>query len=290
MLAVAPALQPARGGTKLVLLGTGTPIPDPARSGPAVAVAVGPRPFLVDAGPGLVRRAAAASASVPALAPERLDTVFLTHLHSDHTVGLPDLIHTPWVVGRRAPLRVYGPPGTQDMVDHLVAAWSADRRVRTGGREKLPPEGGQIVVREISEAGEVFRDEYLAVTAIAVPHGTWKHAWAYRFDTADRSIVISGDTAASDTLADACSGCDLLVHEVFSAAAMEWLGDPGFAAYHGTFHTSTTELGRLAERARPGKLVLYHQLHMGATDEQLLAEVRAVWDGDVVSGADLDVF
>lgn len=288
----APAAAPlASARARVVLLGTGTPVPDPRHSGPCVAVVVGDQPYLVDAGPGLVRQAAAAyERGVPQLAAHRLDIAFLTHLHSDHTVGLPDLIHTPWVVGRRRPLRLYGPPGLQEMVGHLEQAWSADRRVRTLGTEQLPIGGGAIQVTEIGEPGEVYRDEQVVVTAITVPHGTWDHAYAYRFDTSDRRIVVSGDTAQSDAIAEACDGCDVLVHEVFSKAGLQRLGERHLGAYHGTFHTSTVELAELAAKARPKKLVLYHQLYMGASDEELVKEIEALWDGDVVSGGDLDVF
>ena len=121
-------------GTLVVLLGTGTPNADPERSGPAVAVVVNDRAYLVDFGPGVVRRAAAAAKQgIATLSPERIATAFLTHLHSDHTTGYADLILTPWVLGRSAPLQVYGPSGLRDMTDHLLAAYRADIRERIDG-------------------------------------------------------------------------------------------------------------------------------------------------------------
>src|SRR3989337_855503 len=120
-------------GTRVVMLGTGTPNPDPERSGPAVAVVANGTAYLVDAGPGLVRRAAAAARSGDsALAAARLGILFLSHLHSDHTVGLPDLIHTGWVAGRAVPLRLFGPPGTTALARHLTEAYGAHIANRTG--------------------------------------------------------------------------------------------------------------------------------------------------------------
>ena len=132
-----------QSGTAVVLLGTGTPNADPDRSGPAVAVVVNGQPYLVDFGPGVVRRAAAASRSgVDALEVTNLTRAFVTHLHSDHTVGYADLIFTPWVLGRAVPLQVYGPKGLRAMTRHLTAAYREDiknqaQRARTGEQYRL---------------------------------------------------------------------------------------------------------------------------------------------------------
>ena len=286
---------PPDGRTRVVLLGTGTPVADPERSGPCVAVVVDDQPYLVDVGPGLVRRAAAAvqGAGVAALVPPRLNRAFITHLHSDHTVGLPDLIFTPWVLGRDGPLHLHGPPGLAKMAEHLHAAYSEDVAIRTGGLEHASAHGHEVQVHEIAAAApsrvQVFKDARVEVTAFRVPHGSWEHAYGYRFKTPDRTIVISGDTGPSEAVVEACQGCDLLLHEVYSAEAFRRV-PPGGQRYHGSFHTSTAELGRLAARARPGLLVLYHQLYWGRSDDDLVAEVRERYDGDVVSGRDLGVY
>ena len=274
--------------TAVVMLGTGTPNADPERSGPAVAVVRGGRSYLVDAGPGVVRRAAAAAAlhADSALQPRNLRTLFLTHLHSDHTVGLPDLILSAWTLERDVPLEVYGPPGTQAMVDHLLAAYVADIRNRIDGLEPANPTGYQVRVHEIAP-GQVFDDGNVTVTAFAVPHGDWEVAFGYRFQSADRSIVISGDTRASDAVVNACDGCDLLVHEVYSAERFR-TRPPAWQAYHAKAHTSTTELADVARRAAPKQLLLYHQLFWGTTDEGLIAETRAAgYKGPIRSAADL---
>lgn len=282
-----PMARHAAPQTEVVMLGTGTPNADPDRSGPAIAVVRGADAYLIDAGPGIVRRAAAAAnAGVTALAPRNLRTLFLTHLHSDHTIGLPDVILSPWVLERDVPLTVYGPPGTKAMIDHLLAAFTADIRNRLDGLEPANTTGYTVNVIEITP-GVIHRDSNVVVEAFAVPHGDWEHAFGYKFTSPDRSIVISGDTRASDAVVNACNGCDLLLHEVYSAERFT-TRPPEWQAYHAKAHTSTTELAALATRAKPKQLVLYHQLYWGTTDDALVAEVvRAGFTGRVLSARDL---
>ena len=280
-----PASAPPPGArTRVVLLGTGTPIPDPERAGPCTAVVTDARALLFDAGPGLVRRATAASRAEPALGPERLEHVFLTHLHSDHTVGLPDLMRTPWVVGRAAPLHVYGPPGTAALVEHLEQAFTEDTRVRTTGLEAQGA-GPRVAVRELGPDEEV-RVGGLRVRAFRVDHGAWNpNAYGYRVEGAERVVVVSGDTAPTDAIVEACDGCDVLVHEAYAEDAWRRLPE-GTRRYHRAFHTSARQLGALAARARPGKLVLTHLLLFGAEPAALLAEVREGWAGPTFVGRD----
>ena len=276
-------------GMRVVLLGTGTPNADPARSGPASAVVLDGQAYLVDCGPGVVRRAAAAhEQGVTALAMPNLERVFITHLHSDHTLGLPDLIFSPWVLERIAPLEVFGPPGTAEMVRHIEQAWTQDVHIRIEGLEPANASGHRAVVHEI-KPGVIYRDDHVKVTAFPVKHGDWTHAFGYRFDSADRSIVFSGDTVPCDSLVEAARGCDVLVHEVYSTAGFA-RRTPDWQKYHAASHTSSAELGRIASQIRPRLLVLYHQLYWGTSDEDLLAEVRQHYDGHVVSGKDLDMY
>jgi ribonuclease Z len=275
--------------TRLVLLGTGTPNADPDRSGPAVAIVVDDVPYLVDFGPGVVRRAAAAFArGVKGLEPKLLRTVFVTHLHSDHTAGYPDLIFTPAVLERDAPLDVFGPPGIKRMTDYVMKAWAEDVEVRLHDLEPAKPAGYDVRAHEI-RPGLVFQDSRVTVRAYAVPHGAWKYAYAYRFDTPDRSIVVSGDSGPSAALVGACNGCDVLVHEVYSTAGFA-TRPPEWQRYHRMYHTSSAELAALAAKARPGMLVLYHQLLWGTSEEALVDEVRRGWAGKFVSGCELDSF
>ena len=275
--------------TRIVMLGTGTPNADPERSGPAVAVVTGGRAYLVDAGAGVVRRAAAAAAKgFKELAPESLSIVFVTHLHSDHTLGLPDLMLTPWVLERRVPLHVYGPPGIKAMMRKLQDAYAEDIKHRREGLEPDKTQGYQVEARDIVE-GVIYRDDAVTVTAFEVPHANWKHAFGYRFQTRDGVYVISGDTRPSEKLVAHCDGCDVLVHEVYSADRFrtrpaEW------QRYHADAHTSTADLAAIATRARPKLLVLYHQLYWGATDEDLVREVKRGYSGEVVSAKDLEAY
>ncbi len=279
----------APGGSQVVVLGSGTPNADPDRSGPAVAVIVNGQSYLVDCGPGVVRRAAAASREgVPGLRMAALTRVFITHLHSDHTLGYPDLIFTPWVLGRTGHLAAYGPRGLAEMTTDILAAWKKDIAVRTEGLEQGNRTGYLVDVHEIAP-GVVYKDANVTVKAFAVKHGSWDESFGYRFESADRTIVISGDTAPTDAVVKACAGCDVLLHEVYA-----W--GPGAAGnkpdrkYFAAFHTSAAELAEIAARAKPKLLVLYHQVFHGETEGELLREVRAGYPGAVVSAHDLDVY
>ena len=244
---------------------------------------VGSRVFLVDAGPGVERRMAAAH--LPITGPTAL---FITHLHSDHTLGLPDLIFTSWVMQRRGPLEAYGPTGLQAMVDHLMAAYAVDTKARIEDLEHEQPENLRVTVHEI-RAGVVYDRDGVKVTAFRVEHGPLE-AYGYRFDTPGRVVVISGDTRPSEELVRQAQGADVLVHEVYSASHLKAESRPGgddWPAYMRELHTSDVELGVLAARIHPKLLVLTHIIRMGATDEEMLAAVRQHFDGPVVVGKDL---
>jgi ribonuclease BN (tRNA processing enzyme) len=272
--------------TIVVLLGTGMPRPDPAANGPATAIVVGPRVFLVDAGPGVERQLAAAHLTIAG--PE---ATFITHLHSDHTLGYPDLILTSWVMGRQEPLVVFGPPGLQRMTDRLIDAYAEDIQIRTDGLEHESREGYRVQVHEI-QPGVVYNHAGVRVTAIAVSHGSWRWAFGYRFDTPDRTIVVSGDTRPSAALTEAARGVDVLVHEVYPASTVHpeaRAGGQDWPAYMRAFHTSDEELGALSARAAPKLLVLTHIVRAGASDSTLIAGVRAGgYTGRVAVGHDLN--
>lgn len=283
--------------TQIVMLGTGTPIPNPDRSGPAVAIVVDSVAYLFDAGAGVGRRAAAAglkgvkafAARTPNGQPSpRFDRVFLTHLHSDHTLGLADAIFTPWIQGRVRPLDIYGPPGTTRLVNGILDGNAEDIAERLGASGGPAPEGWKAVVHEIAE-GEIYRDSLITVTAFAVPHADWKYAFGYRIKTPDKLIVLSGDTRSSPAIALECRECDVLIHEVYS--------DSGFATlpairqkYHAHAHTSAAQVGDIAKQAKPKLLILYHQLFFGVPEQKLLGEVRSRFEGRVVSAHDLDIY
>jgi ribonuclease BN (tRNA processing enzyme) len=275
--------------TQVVLLGTGTPNADPERSGPSVAIVVNDKPYIVDCGPGVVRRAAAAFRNgVTGLEVKKLATLFITHLHSDHTLGLADLILSPWTLERTEPLKVFGPRGTQAMARDILSAYREDVRIRLEGGEPSNKTGYRAEAKEIG-AGVVYRDQNVVVKAFPVKHGAWDEAFGYRFETADRTIVISGDCSPSESVVENCNGCDVLIHEVYSEAGFA-RRPPEWQRYHSRYHTSSRELAAIATRAKPKLLVLYHQLFWGTTDADLVSEVQNRYPGKVVSGRDLDVF
>jgi ribonuclease BN (tRNA processing enzyme) len=273
-------------GTTLVMLGTGMPRPDPACFGPATAVVHDGRSFLFDAGAGVMRRMAAAGLSIRG--PE---AAFITHLHSDHTLGLPDLILTTWVMGRRTKLPVYGPAGLKKMARYILAAWKEDIQVRIEGLERQTRGGYRIDAQEI-DAGLVYDKDGVRVTAIPVLHGCWKQAYGFRIDTPDRSIVISGDTRPTQAIVEAARGVDVLVHEVYpqSQAMPEIrIGGEIWPSYMREFHTSDIELGVVAALAQPKMLVLHHIVRREQDDAELLAAIRAGgYKGPVVVAKDLD--
>jgi ribonuclease BN (tRNA processing enzyme) len=289
--------------TRLVLLGTGTPQPDPDRAGSATAVVLNGSAYLVDFGPGVVRRAAAAALDkgIRELEPTNIRVVFSTHLHSDHTAGYADLILTPWAMGRRHPLEVYGPRGIRSMTDNVLAAYREDIAIRRDGMEKESPDGWKVNVHEI-KPGIVYRDANVTVTAFPTRHGEWKESYGFRFDTVDRSIVIAGDTTPVQETIDACRGCDVLVHE---AQTMKFINNPmrpnvqgyDIKAYVARYHTTTEQLVELASRAKPRLLVLHHnpitlrprQRPMASTPDDLLREMKG-YKGKLVIGRDLDVY
>src|SRR5579862_6208994 len=271
--------------TLVILLGVGTPRATPAAQGPATAIVVGQRVFLVDAGPGVERQLAAAHLTIAG--PE---ATFITHLHSDHTLGYPDLILTSWVMGRQRPLEVFGPPGLARMTDRLLEAYSEDIHIRTEGLEHETPGGYRVDVHEV-HPGVVYDSGGVKVTAIAVPHGSWPYAFGYRFDTPDRTVVVSGDTRPSTALETAARGVDVLVHEVYPQSEVGPEARPGgndWPRYMRQFHTSDSELGAIAARAKPRLLVLTHIVRSQTTDSALVAGVRlGGYTGPVAVGHDL---
>ena len=284
------AAQDSLSKTQLILLGTGTPFANPERSGPSLAIVVNQTSYVVDCGPGVVRRAAQAARdkNIPALEPAKLRHLFITHLHSDHTAGLSDFMYTPAVLDRNHPLRIVGPPGIRRMTRHIKKAYAEDEEIRIKGLEGGNADGYRLDVSEVTQ-GEVYRDENIRVTAFAVQHGSWKHALGYRFETADKVIVVSGDCTYSESLVEMARGCDILVHEVYSEAGLQ-KREPKWKKYHSTFHTSTSQLAKIGEAVKPPLIILTHQLTFGSSYESLLEEIKKTYSGKVVNGEDLAVY
>jgi ribonuclease BN (tRNA processing enzyme) len=174
------------------------------------------------------------------------------------------------------------------MTAHIESAWEEDVQVRRRGLEQANATGYKVHVHEI-HAGVVYRDENVTVTAFPVKHGIWKEAYGYKFETRDRKIVISGDTAPTDEVVKACDGCDVLLHEVFNPHGDE-LKDEHWKEYFRTFHTSPAELGEIARRARPKLLVVYHQSLEKLPEADLVEQIRKEYSGKWVSAKDLGVY
>lgn len=285
--------------TRVVMLGTGTPNPVPERSGPSVAIIVNDNSYLVDFGTGIVRQAARANGmGIKALEAKYLKKGFITHTHSDHTIGIADLILTPWVLEREEPLKIFGPKGVKNMVNHIMAAYEEDINARMHGLECANKTGIIVNTTEISE-GIIYKDDLVKVEAFLVDHPPFE-AYGYKFTTPDKVIVISGDTCYSENLIKHAKGCDILIHEVISSTGVQ-LRDPKWKKYHLRVHTTSKDLAKIAEKVNPGKVVFYHQLFMVAPDEtgrmvtekereeEMIAEVKSKYDGIVISAKDLDV-
>jgi ribonuclease BN (tRNA processing enzyme) len=282
--------------TQVVLLGTGTPVADPNRSGCSVAIIVNAMPYIIDFGPGVVRQLAAVTEyfsepdkGIKGLNLNNLTHAFLTHLHSDHSSGYPDLILTPWGVGgsgRNTPLEVYGPKGLNNMTEHILKAYEEDIKYRINGIQNNNNQGWRVNSHEILEEGIIFQDDNVKVEAFPAPHGTWTNAWSFRFTTPDKVIVISGDTGPSDKLANYARGADILVHGVYSEKLMHWAS----LDYFSTHHTSTTELANIANLAQPKLLVLYHVMPSNVVVQDYLDEISEIYKGKVIFGNDLDRF
>lgn len=275
----------------VTLLGTGKPIPALDRFGPATLVQAGPVTFLFDCGRGVTQRLW--ERQIPLAA---VSTLFLTHLHSDHVVGIPDLWLTGWIAGpfgnRRAPFRVRGPAGTQEMMTNIERACAADVRIRSTG-ENLRPAGAAIDAADISE-GVVYRDHGVTVTAFAVDHGLFaKPALGYRVDYGGRSVVISGDTRFSENLIRHAHGADVVVHEV-AFAREDLLGRSEAARRIIALHTTPEEAGRVFAIVKP-KLAAYTHIVLLALDTitppptvpELVAQTRTTYAGPLVVGEDL---
>jgi ribonuclease BN (tRNA processing enzyme) len=281
------AQQPPR--TRLVLLGTaGGPTPKVKSSAPAQAIVVGDRIYLVDCGDGVARQLALAKLPI-----QQLRSVFITHQHSDHNAGYGPLFLLGWASNLTTPVDTYGPPPLAEMTARLLDAYRFDIELRTAdeGRVPLAP---LIRPHEITEPGEFFKDDRVRVTAALNQHPPIRYSFAYRFDTADRSIVISGDTVYSQNVIDLAKGADVLVHEVVSREFWERPGapqPPSVVRHILASHTDAADVGRVAAQAGVGTLVLTHAVPTegpGApTDEDWIRAVRRHYKGNVVVGRDL---
>ena len=266
-----------------VLLGTGYPVPLPDRAGPATAVVVNGKYFIVDAGRGVTMRLAALKPRMP-----HVEAVFLTHLHSDHTTGLPDLFDTSWLLERRAmPFELYGPEGTRELADGMIQFLAADIHIRRDLTE-YQPAAGATVNTHIVQQGTVYDRDGLRITAFEVDHRPVVPAFGYRFDCGGKSIVISGDTGPSDNLVRFAKDTDILIHEaylpgIFSSRPNE----PRQVSQNlSRYHTTAEQAGEIATRANVKHLVITHVIPGDRADEIFRLASKS-FKGKVTVGADL---
>jgi ribonuclease Z len=277
--------------TQLVILGSGTPNPNPERGGSAYAVIVDNTPYLVDFGPGAIRSFAALmpawGGGMKEMDVTKIEHAFLTHIHSDHTTGLSDLLLTPWIMGRENKLNLYGPKGLEKMAGSLLDAYADDIDYRVNGTQPSNGTGYQFNFTELAD-GVVFQDRNLMVEAFKVNHGDFEDAYGFRFTSKDKVIVFSGDTGPSKSLERYAKDADILVHEVYSNAGF-LKKTKNWQIYHRGHHTSTYEVGEIASRAKPKLLVLSHILFWGADERDILEETRTTFSGNIKIAEDLMV-
>jgi ribonuclease Z len=271
---------------RVTLLGTGTPRPIMARFGPSILVEAGREKLVIDAGRGAYQRLTQLGVSYA-----DITAVLLTHLHSDHIVGLPDLWLTGWLVARAdRPLELWGPAGTSEMAGHLEAAFAFDRAIRVTD-DRAAASGGRIVAHDIvaHDTGEqaIFERNGVKVTAFLVDHGLVKPALGYRVDYAGHSVVLSGDTRPSPALIRAAHGTDLLIHEVAFASDDSLAANAqlrGILAHHST----PAQAGEVFTAVRPKLAAFSHIVLRGnASTTDIMRLARTTYYGPLVVGADL---
>jgi ribonuclease Z len=269
---------------KVTLLGTGCPPPVMNRFGPSILVEAGDQKLIFDTGRGTLLRLTQIK-----VGPKDISGVFLTHLHSDHLVGFPDLWLTGWVNGRReTPVKVFGPKGTAKMMSHLEQAFEYDIKIRLFD-DRAAPEGVVIEAKDISE-GVVYEKSGVKVTAFEVDHAPIKPAFGYRIDYAGRSVVLSGDTRYSENLIKFAKGTDLLIHEVVSPESLKRAEYPeervkGIVAHH----TTPEQAGELFSKVKPRLAVYSHIVLPSATEQDLIPPTRKTYAGALHLGEDLMV-
>jgi len=269
---------------KVTLLGTGCPAPVMNRFGPSIMVEAGDRKFIFDAGRGVIQRLAQIKVQY-----KEIQGVFLTHLHSDHVVGLPDLWLTGWLNGRRdRPLQVWGPKGTKKMMSNLREAFEEDIKFRLY-EDRASPDGVAIETKDIAE-GVVYEESGIKVTAFEVDHGPTKPAFGYRIDYRGRSVVLSGDTRYSENLIKYAKGADLLIHEVVSLKSLkerergeEW---EKMIISH---HTTPEQAGEIFSKVKPRLAIYSHIVLPSAIEQDIIPPTRKIYSGLVELGEDLMV-
>lgn len=266
----------------VVLLGTGSPLPDPNRAGPATLVRAAGRNFLFDCGRAVVMRLAGAFTPLPMV--ERL---LLTHLHSDHAWALNDLLTSRWVSQMAdAPLPITGPVGTRHFVERTLASMDLDVGYRLSHHDDLNWEPS-TVVQEVGD-GVVFDDGTVRITSALTDHGVVKPAIGYRIEAEGKVVVIGGDTVPCEGLRTLCQGADVYVQTVLRPSLVKLVPMQRFQDIL-DYHSTVEDAGNTAAAAGVKTLVLTHMVPPVApgTEQEWIDEAAAVFGGTVVLGQDL---
>lgn len=268
----------------VTLLGTGTPQPVMERFGASTLVQAGSEILLFDAGRGCLQRLRQLNISY-----DKINGLFLTHLHSDHIVGLPDLWLTGWLVSRRVtPLNVFGPTGTQEMMNYLRKAFAFDIKMRVED-DKRVEDGSKFLVKEIQQ-GVIYQKNGVKVIAFLVDHFPVVPAFGYRIEYNGHSVVLSGDTRYSENLIKFAKGADLLIHEVAIAPDTLSKSDPQYNIL--MHHTTPEQAAKVFNEVQP-KLAAYShivKIHSLLNDEDLMKRTKANYSGHFIVGEDLMSF
>ena len=283
---VVRAQAPAPRPLQITLLGTGNPRPSLERFGPSILVEAGGQRLLIDAGRGAAQRLFQIGQRD---ALTGLDAVLLTHLHSDHTGGIPDVWLTPWIFGRARALPLLGPAGTADMARHLTQAYAWDIATRQKD-EGFPADGVRLDGRDVTP-GVVWNRDGVTVTAFAVDHGAFATpAFGYRIAAGGRSVVVSGDMRFDERFVDHARGADVVITEVISPeveARRAQVRDPKALERILARHISPEQAGTLFSRIKPRLAVFTHVVPSPATAEDLLPPARTTYGGPLAAGYDL---
>lgn len=276
-------------GTRLALLGTmAGPVLHPARAMNSQIIFVNGRGYLVDCGYGTVARMTEMGIHL-----SELSQIYVTHHHSDHTGDYPALLNLAWIMGIPGKLSIFGPPPMRQMHASSLAVFEEDSQIRINAT-KREPVAKSFEVKEISEPGLIYENASMRVTAALADHAPFEVAFAYRFDTADRSIVISGDTAPSDSVASLAKGADVLVHEATYVPGIDRMlakrpyVPPALRSFLLDGHTSAEDAGRIAAKAGVKTLVLSHLLpgDEPIADSVWAGEAAKHFRGEIVVGKD----
>lgn len=275
---VAAASEPVHSDLRVHLLGTGSPLPETFRFGPSTLIEAGQQKFLFDAGRGVIQRMY--TLGIPF---NDVDKLFITHLHSDHTIGIPDLYLTGWLRGRKQPLRVWGPPGTAKMMTELSDAFDYDIKSRLDQNA-----GSQVQVTEIN-VGKVYDKDGVKITAFLVDHPPVEPSFGFKLEYKGRTVVLSGDTRYSEEVIKQAKGADLLVHEV-AAASDKLMKTSAVVPKILAKHTLPEEAGKVFTQAAPRMAVYSHIVLFGVSAKELEARTRTTYKGPLVVGEDLMTF